>query len=1032
MGPDSSIRNFNPFPGLRPFASSESDWFFGRDVEMEEIHTKLLSNRFVTLIGPPGCGKTSLINCGVVPLVKHHHLDEGSEWRVIFFKPGNDPIGNLARAITEEATAAGKHLADWKMIQSELFDNPDGIVAVLRKYISNPGEKILLVIDQFEELFRLASKGKKEIVAASVAKFVGLMVEVVRHPDENIFTIISLRSDFIGDCSRYHGLTQLINNSNYLVPELGPDNYRRAIEGPVVNAGAKIDPHLITLILCDLGGRPDQLPVLQHAMMRTWSHWQKMGEQGRMINVADYDAAGKMTSALSDHAESVYSELSPRGKEICEVMFRAITEKSPGNRGLRNPASIGTLKSVAACTDDELSEVIEKFRHLSQCFITPSPDIPLGDEVIIDLTQEVLVKLWYRLGEWVEKETASAQMYHRLSEASAMYQQAKTGLLRNPDLQLAINWREQFNPSLAWAERYNPAFERAMVYLRTSERKFIEEEVNIIRIQKKRARRIRIIASGLGIVALLALGYMFMTIERRKEADKVATTAKILMMKAVVEMQKADSTSIVAIVQKGLADSAASTASRKAEEAYTKVQLSENRRLLAEREAAEAIKLQTLALQKSDSAEKAVMLADQNVKAATEEKVEAMRLRMLSVGKAVSVKSLLLQGQKELQTLLAYQAYLFNKKNRGADNDADIYAGLYNAGRQNGSTLYKSFKGHNGDIRSIAFIPGKNEFFTSGTDGKVLRWSLNGTEKTFQVVYTGSDIINVLAVSPDASWLACGSESSSIRMIALNGADKNFEMKGHKGKINSLVFSFDSRQLYSAALDGKVLKWEIAARTFTDVTTGATQITSIDISYNGSLLAGVRSDGTAVVWDPGKISDSFSIPTTGKNIKVVRFNPDRNILALGDAEGNIELWDVALRQKISEVKAHNGQVNDIRFNAGLNQMATAGNDKSLKLYNIKNPEDLSDPPVTLTDNDGFVFVVEFSPDSRTIIAGTSGGGGENLVSRPAHVDFMASEICNYVSRNLNQDEWNTYVGKDIAYERTCQGKSFNIKIQPVR
>jgi WD40 repeat protein/energy-coupling factor transporter ATP-binding protein EcfA2 len=1031
MGPKADISKFNPFPGLRPFASAESDWFFGRDVEMEEIYTKLQSNRFVTLIGPPGCGKTSLINCGVVPLVKHHHLDEGSEWRVIFFRPGNDPIGNLSRAIASEASATGKYQADWKIIQSELFDNPDGIVAVLRKFISNSGEKILLVIDQFEELFRLASRGKKEIVAASVAKFVGLMVEVVKQPGENIFSIISLRSDFIGDCSRYHGLTQLINSSNYLVPELGIDNYRRAVEGPIVNAGAKIDPHLITQIIFDLGGRPDQLPVLQHTMMRTWTYWQKMGERDRMINAADYEAAGRLSNALADHAEAAYGELTAKGKKICEVMFKAITEKSQDNRGLRNPTSIATIKYIAACTNDELNEVLEKFRHSAQCFITPLYEITLTDDTVIDLSQEVLVKQWGRLQEWVDKEAASAQMYMRLSEASAMYQQGKTGLWKHPELQQGINWREQFNPTLAWAERYNPAFERAMVYLRTSEKKFIEEEANKIKVQKKRVRRIRIIASGLGIIAILALGYMFITIKHRKEADRLATFAKTLLIQAVIEKDKADSSSIVAIVQKDLADSAASIASRKAEEAYSKIQISESRRIQAEKEVAEALKLQSQALEQSDSAKQAIMLADQNVKAATEEKIEAMRLRMLSAGKAVSVKSILLQGQKELQALLAFQAYLFNKRNNGPENDADIYAGLYNAGRQNGSNLYRSFKGHNGDIRSIAFIPGRNEFFTSGTDGQVLKWSLNGTEKTFQVVYSGSDIINVLAVSPDAGWLACGSENSSIRMIALNGADKNFEMKGHKGKINSLVFSFDSRQLYSAALDGKVLKWEIAARTYTDVSTGATQITSIDISYNGSYLAGVRSDGTAVVWDPGKISDSFSIPTSGKNIKVVRFNPDKNILALGDAEGNIELWDITLHQKISEVKAHNGQVNDIRFNAKLNQMATAGNDKTLKIYNVKMPDDLSEPPVTLTDNDGFVFVIEFSPDSKTIIAGTS-GGGENLVGRPTHVDFMASEICNYVSRNMNQDEWNTYVGKDIAYERTCQGKSFNIKIQPIR
>lgn len=1030
MGPIKNIRDFNPFPGLRPFASSESDWFFGRDVEMEEIYTRLLSNRFVTLIGSPGCGKSSLINCGVVPLVRHHHIDGESEWRVISFRPGNDPIGNLAAAIAEEVEAGGGIKSDQKTIQSELFDNPDGIGAALKKFIPDPDVKILLVIDQLEELFRLAARGKKEIVGASVAKFVGLMVEVINQPEEHIYSIISLRSDYIGDCSRYHGLTQLINSSNYLVPELDPDNYRKAIEGPIVNAGARIDPQLLSAILCDLTGRPDQLPLLQHAMMRTWAYWQKTDEPGRLITISDYEAAGKLSSALSEHAEETYAELSPGGRKICEVIFKAITEKGHDARGLRYPSSVGVIRYVAGCPVEELSEVLEKFRHLSRCFITPLQGIPLKDDTVIDLSQEVLVKQWPRLANWADEEAASARMYLRLSEASAMYQQGKMGLWKPPDLQLAINWRERFKPSLAWAERYNPAFERAMVYLRTSEKKFVEEEVNKIRIQKKRVRRIRIIASGLGIIALIALGYSLLAIHRRTEADKFAKNAAALMIRAVRNMEKANSASVVALEQRDLADSTARIARHQIEDAYFKVKISEEKRMKAEKDAAEAIQMQNQAIEKSDSAREVILLADQKVKVAEDERKEAVRLRMLSIGKAVSVKSVLLKGQKELQTLLALQAYLFNRNNNGPGNDADIYTGLYNAGILNGSSLYKSFKGQNGIVRSIAFVPGHNEFFTSGTDGQVLKWSLDGPEKTFEVIYSGSDIMNVLAVSPDASWLACGSDNSSIRMIPLKGVEKSFEMKGHKGKIQSLVFSFDSRQLYSAAMDGKVLRWEIAARTYTDVTTGVTQITSIDISYKGNYLAGVRNDGTAVVWDPGKLNDSFSIETAGKNIKVVKFNPETNILALGDADGNVELWDINLHRKISGVKAHDGQINDIRFNTKLNQMATAGNDKTLKIFDVKDPYDLTEPPVTLTDNDGFIFVIEFSPDSRAIIAG--GSGDRNLVSRPTHVDYMAPGLCTYVTRNMSQDEWNTYIGKDITYEKTCHGKNYNIKIEPIK
>jgi WD40 repeat protein len=324
---------------------------------------------------------------------------------------------------------------------------------------------------------------------------------------------------------------------------------------------------------------------------------------------------------------------------------------------------------------------------------------------------------------------------------------------------------------------------------------------------------------------------------------------------------------------------------------------------------------------------------------------------MLSIGKSMSVKSLQVQGQKDLQSLLAYQAYIFNKNNGGLENDADIYAGLYNVAKQYDNVNYKSFKGHTGGIRSIAFIPGKRDFFTSGYDGKVLRWSLDAADQALQIVYSGTDIIEVLAVSPDASWLALGSSKSAIKMVSLKG-DAGYEMIGHTGKLKSLIFSFDGKSLYSASLDGKVLRWDLSARTSTDVTEGAMSITSIDVSFNGKYLAGINSNGGVVVWNEENKSDNFRIETTGKNIKVIRFNPENNILAIGDVSGNVEIWDINLRKKISEVKAHTAQVNDIQFNSKFKQMATAGNDNSLKIFNIKDITDLTEPPVNLTDNDG--------------------------------------------------------------------------------
>jgi WD40 repeat protein len=1028
IGPDRTNKNFNPFPGLRPFAPEESDLFFGREGESEEVLGKLLKNKFVTVIGASGSGKSSLIYCGVLPKIRN--LKESSAWKILSFRPGNDPFGNMAEALVKEITDKAGNVSVNEVL-TQLHCGTNGITSTIKKYFADHEEKILLVVDQFEELFRYSTIEKSDKLSSQSSEFVDCMVDSILQSDINIYTIVTMRSDFIGECAYYQGLTQLINNSNYLVPQMGPDNYKEAITGPVNYAGAKVDQKLVDLILNDIGDRTDQLPVLQHVMMRTWDHWKELDEPDRPISKLDYDSVGTMSSAMSLHANEAFEELSSRGKEICVILFKTITEKGSDNKGLRHPSGVKTIKSIAGCSSEELFEVIERFRIPSRSFITPRQNVPLNEDSIIDLSHESLMRLWDRLREWVDDEASSVQMYLRLSEASSMYQQGKTSLWRPPDLQLAINWRDQHKPTLAWAQRYDPAFERAMVYLKTSEKEYLEEEENKIRLQKRQMKRAKIVAMILGSAAIISVGFMLFAFVQKIAADRQTILANQRKVEAEQQRAKADSSTIVATQQRSLAETNATLAEERAEEARIQKENAEKQKLIAISNADLAKKNETLANQQKDTATIQKELAIRNERTANTERENALRLRMLSIGKAMSIKSLQAEGQKDLQTLLAYQAYLFNKKNSGSENDADIYSGLYNVARQYGNLNYKVFQGHTGEIKSIAFVPGKREFYTSGYDGKVIKWSLDDKDQTLQIVYSGADIVEVLAVSPDASWLACGSSNASIRMIPLKGNNSAFEMKGHTQKVKSLVFSYDGKSLYSASLDGKVLKWDISTKTSTDVTNGSMFITSIDISSNNNFLAGINKDGNVIVWNPVVKSSSFRLETGNKNIKVVRFNPENNILAVGDVSGNIELWDIENRKKISEVKAHTAQVNDIRFNPSLNQMATASNDKTLKIFNIKDPADLTEPPITLTDNDGFVLVMEFSPDGQLIVSGAY-EGTKNLMGRPSHVDYLINDICNIVTRNMSQDEWNTYVGKDIPLEKTCPDVNYKIKVNAIK
>ena len=1029
MGSNKETRVLNPFPGLRPFAPEESELFFGREKESEEVLKKLLKNRFVTVIGASGSGKSSLIYCGILPKVRNLEKEGSSAWKIIMFRPGNDPLGNLSNSVRENITTIERENISPENILLDMHLNPDGITSALNKYLIKDDNKILLVVDQFEELFRYSKLGSAESKGVHTAEFVGKLVSAIEKPEGRIFTIVTMRSDFIGECAHYQGLTQLINDSNYLVPHMDSENYRQAIEGPVKYAGAKIEQKLVDTLLADIGERTDQLPVLQHALMRTWTYWQALDERDRPVSSLDYESVGTMSDAMSRHANEAFEELGPRGKEICEKMFKTITEKGTDNKGIRHPSSVTTLKSVIQCSSEELFDVAEKFRIQSRSFITPRQEVPLSDDSIIDLSHESLMRLWDRLREWVDDEAASVQMYLRLSEASAMYQQGKTSLWRPPDLQLAINWRDQHKPTLAWAQRYDPAFERAMVYLRTSEKEYLDEEESKIRLQKQQMRRTRIAAIILGTAAIISLGFMLFAFVQKIAADRATVLAEERRKQEEIQRQLAVANERRATEQKALADSSANVAIIKEAEAVEQRNIANEQTVLAIRNANEAQVQKSIAELQADSAKRASTRAEQQRAIATEERNKALSLRMLSIGKSMSIKSLQVQGQKDLQTLLAYQAYLFNKKNGGLENDADIYTGLYNVAKQYGGVTYKTFKGHTGAIKSIAYVPGKNEFYTSGEDGQVLKWNPNGKDNTFQVIYSGADIIEILAVSPDASWLACGSGNSAIRMIPLKGNNIQYELTGHGGKIKSLIFSFDGKYLYSAALDGKVLKWDLAARTSTNIATGTMQITSIDISSSGNYLAGISNNGNVIVWNPENRSENFRIETSGKNIKVIRFKPDENILAIGDVSGNIELWDVSTNKKISEVKAHTAQVNDIRFNPVFGQMATASNDKTLRIFN--NINDLTEPPITFSDNEGWVLVINFSSDGRMIVSGVY-EGAQNLVGRPSHADYLVADICTLVTRNMTQDEWNTYVARDIPLEQTCTDKDYNIKVNVIR
>lgn len=514
-------RLFNPFPGLRPFEPNEDHLFFGREKEIDELLRRLRSTRFMQVVGTSGSGKSSLVRSGLIPALQSGFMVRaGSSWRVMIFRPGEDPIGNLAAALnssdvlgTDEDLAATNRV----LLEATLRRSTLGLVDAVRQARIPPHDNLLVVVDQFEELFRFRRSEHIENSRDEAVAFFKLLHEAARQDNVPIYVVLTMRADFIGDCMEFPGLPEVINEGLYVVPRMTRDELRSAITGPVAVAGGEITQRLVLRLLNDLGDNHDQLPLLQHALMRTWDYWVAHSQTGEGMDVADYEAVGTLQRALSLHAEEAYQEtVALHHPQITEKIFKALTDTFSDPRGVRRPTSLQDLAAICEVSVPEAIEVIEKFRCAGRCFLTPSADVPLSPQSVIDLSHESLMRCWDRLVAWAEEERESASAYIRVALAASWCEECVGGLWTDPQLETGLQWRRNNKPTAAWAERYDSNFALAMDFLDRSE---AEREVGR---EKERKRKLtRQIVSYVLATLLLIVGTLLYVV--RKEQTRAVS-----------------------------------------------------------------------------------------------------------------------------------------------------------------------------------------------------------------------------------------------------------------------------------------------------------------------------------------------------------------------------------------------------------------------------------------------------------------------------------------------------------------------------
>jgi tetratricopeptide (TPR) repeat protein/energy-coupling factor transporter ATP-binding protein EcfA2 len=541
------LSNDQPFPGLRPFFFGDRAFFFGRERQAFALYRLVENGRFIAVIGGSGSGKSSLVLAGLQGLLADETADTGGPtWAFLDMRPGGAPITRLAGALSKlstkdrpDETARRRDRIEWTLRQSSF-----SFESALAEAGGLSGRSLILVIDQFEELFRFGLAGlgyrrggvEEARRRDEATQFVQILLDADRRRIENVRVLITMRSDFIGDCAYFHGLSEAVSATQYLVPNLTRSQLEEAIRKPIEKAGGTIEPELVERLLNDCGDELDQLPVLQHCLMRLWDRAgaETLAGAARHLTRATYDAIGRMTDALSRHADEIFAQCP--GKELAiEQAFRALSEVDREGRAIRRALRFDKLLAETGMSEPDLRAVLDRFRAPNCSFLLPSLSAcqTLAADERIDIGHEALLRRWKKIAGkpdsvdpktgrpppgWLAEEQIDGQRYHTLVSLLDGTAGGERATLDDPER--TKDWWGHLPRTAAWADRYGGKFDEV--------KKLIDGAIEA----KRRSRLNRRLAAALGVAAVLGVaGWMWIAHERAQEKlDKSAmTSAKTLL-----------------------------------------------------------------------------------------------------------------------------------------------------------------------------------------------------------------------------------------------------------------------------------------------------------------------------------------------------------------------------------------------------------------------------------------------------------------------------------------------------------------------
>ncbi len=867
-----------PYPGLRPFERHETDIFFGREPHVDQLTEQLEKKRFVAVLGPSGCGKSSLVRTGLLASLETGFL-HGAHWWIVESRPGNRPFFNLAEAfLKRNDQLENKPLAEYQArfaqdigtdqeLTRKLHNEAQSLHQIIQNNPLPENHNLLILIDQFEELFRYAQEGDSTEVSA----FIAWLLASCQHA--HVYVVMTMRSEFSDRCTQFHDLPEALNQGTFMIPRMKREQLREAIEYPARVFEGQVEPKLVDRLLDDMGDHPDQLPLMEHLLMRMWWYFvssKKTENKSITLTLEYYEKIGGFSGALSKSAEEeAYATLNHEQQTIAKILFWSLSEYDrKEDNYVRRPAKLDDIAILANTDWRSVAEVIEEFRKTRRRFLTPPFGTKLERHSIIDISHESLIRQWPRLRDWAKAEAKTARFYKRLEEYAILWKEGKTALLRTPDLENAIEWHTNLQKRYTtraqmekWASRYGEYFDWAMEFLPASQEQQQKEQKQAekakqlavkrrFEIKRKRQQFKWAIAGLILAIALASWGFW-----ERHHAHLAQQQAEQGEKQRIVELFQSQRTHAALLAQN--------------EEYAEAKKLLEKTRHLDQEIAAPRRHARNLLAWFTDM-----------MSGAPQQVYKGAGAILYAVD--ISPDGQLLAVAGENGTLVLFDAH-------------------------NGKLLQR-LKGHTDDLWSVVFDPQNQWLASAGDDKQIIFWSLPTGEKSQAWPTQGK--LWALAVNPEGTLLASGGEDKTITLWNIQMGQVVHTFKGHQGDISSLAFNASGDILASSAYDKTARLWQVKTGEALKTVQAWDKVQEVAFSQDGQLFAISGNDNKVRLWDIHSGQQIRTLEGHKNKVFDVSFI-NQDYLVSSSADRNLRIWDIEHGLTMRVLQGHSGTVTSI-------------------------------------------------------------------------------------------------------------------------